>query len=208
MPGSERAIPRQYPGMDGIGAARGAPRADDVPGIADDAGFEAAFREHFAPVYRFIARRVGPDVADDLAADTFATAYRRRVAYRPDRASLRSWLYGIAVNLLRNHWRTEQRLLERDARLAAATAVTPTAPDAASTGLEPRLAAALSRLSRQQREVLLLHAWADLDHHEIAAALRIPEGTVRSRLSRARAFLRAELGYPPADKTAVRDGHA
>jgi DNA-directed RNA polymerase specialized sigma24 family protein len=113
--------------MDAMEVVPGAPPAPSLPGIADDAGFEAAFREHFAAVYRFIARRVGPDLADDLAADTFATAFRQRGAYRPDRASLRSWLYG--------------------------------------------------RLSREQREVLLLHAWADLDHHEIAAALRIPPGT-------------------------------
>jgi RNA polymerase sigma factor (sigma-70 family) len=195
--------------MDDVGMAPGAPPAAGVPGIADDAGFEAAFREHFAPVYRFIARRVGPDLADDLAADTFATAYRRRGAYRPDRASLRSWLYGIAVNLLRNHWRAEQRLLERDAQLAATAATAAPAPDAARGDLAPRLAAALARLSREQREVLLLHAWADLDHHEIAAALRIPRGTVSSRLSRARASLRAELGYPvQADDHAEMNGHA
>jgi RNA polymerase sigma factor (sigma-70 family) len=181
-----------------------------VPGIADDAGFEVAFREHFASVYRFIARRVGPDLADDLAADTFATAYRRRGTYRPDRASLRSWLYGIAVNLLRNHWRTEQRLLERDVQLAATTATTsPAADTSRGDDLEPRLAAALARLSREQREVLLLHAWADLDHDEIAAALRIPRGTVSSRLSRARASVRAELGYPArADEHGKRNGHA
>jgi RNA polymerase sigma-70 factor, ECF subfamily len=186
--------------VDWIEGARGAPArpATDVSGIVDDAGFEAAFREHFAPVYRFIARRVGPGLADDLAADTFATAYRRRVTYRPERASLRSWLYGIAMNLLRNHRRTEQQLLERDARLAAAARTTPAAPDEASADLESRLAAALARLSRGQREVLLLHAWADLDHHEIAAALSISQGTVRSRLSRARAIVRAELGYPSA----------
>jgi RNA polymerase sigma factor (sigma-70 family) len=198
--------------MDGMGVVPGAPPDACVPGIADDAGFEAAFRAHFVPVYRFIARRVGADLADDLAADTFATAYRRRGTYRPDRASLRSWLYGIAVNLLRNHWRAEQRLLERDAQLAAAAAtasITPPARDEAHGDLEPRLAAALARLNREQREVLLLHAWADLDHHEIAAALRIPQGTVRSRLARARASVRAELGFPAhADDHAERNGHA
>ena len=144
-------------------------------------------------MHRFIARRVGPDLADDLAADTFATAFRRRASYRPDRASLRSWLYGIAVNLLRNHWRAEQRLLDRDAELARASSA---ASAGADGDLGPRLAAALTQLSRPQREVLLLHAWADLDHDEIAATLRIPAGTVRSRLSRARASLREQLGNP------------
>jgi RNA polymerase sigma factor (sigma-70 family) len=85
--------------------------------IVDPASFEAAFQQHFPPVYRFIARRVGPALAEDLAAETFATAYRRRARFDPARATLRSWLYGIATNLVRNHWRAEQHLLALDARL-------------------------------------------------------------------------------------------
>lgn len=189
-------------------ASNASPVADaaDDPGIGDDAGFEAAFREHFVPVHCFLARRVGSDLADDLAADTFATAYRRRTSYRPDQASLRSWLYGIAVNLLRNHWRAEQRLLQRDAKLARASSTASTGSDG---DLGPRLAAALVQLSRPQREVLLLHAWADLDHDEIAATLRIPAGTVRSRLSRARASLREQLGNPASSASdPERNTHA
>jgi hypothetical protein len=64
-----------------MGTVPGALPDAGVPGIADDAGFDAAFRELFAAVYRFIARRVGPDLADDLAADTFAMAYRRPAFY-------------------------------------------------------------------------------------------------------------------------------
>jgi RNA polymerase sigma factor (sigma-70 family) len=60
--------------------------------------------------------------------------------------------------------------------------------------LAPRLAAALGELARDQRDVLLLHAWAELNHDEIAAALGIAPGTVRSRLSRARGLLREHLG--------------
>jgi RNA polymerase sigma-70 factor (ECF subfamily) len=198
--------------VDGIGTARGAPAEPGVRGIVDEAGFEAAFREHFASVYRFIARRVGPDLADDLAAETFASAYRRRASYRTGGAPVRAWFFGIAANLLRNHWRAEQRLLERDAKLAVTTSLTSPAADAGDTDLEPRVAVALARLNRDQREVLLLHAWADLDHDEIAAALHIPLGTVRSRLSRARASLRAELGHPADEeehaKKTKRDGHA
>lgn len=160
--------------------------------------FEAAFRLHFAPVYRFIAGRVGTAIAEDLAAETFTTAYRRRASFEPGRASLRAWLYGIAVNLVRNHWRAEQHLLQLDARLIPETDL----PDDAEVAdrrvtaawLAPRLAAALGQLTRDQREVLLLHAWAGLSPAEIAAALQIAPGTAGSRLSRARAALRESLG--------------
>jgi RNA polymerase sigma-70 factor (ECF subfamily) len=168
--------------------------------IVAAADFEEAFREHFAPVYRFVARRVGAALAEDLAAEVFATAYRRRATYQPDRGSVRSWLYGIATNVVRGHWRDEQQLLELDARVA------PESPrgsvqfaDAADervivASLAPRIAGALAALNREQRDVLLLYAWADLSHEEIAAALGIANGTARSRLSRARAALRAQLG--------------
>jgi DNA-directed RNA polymerase specialized sigma24 family protein len=89
--------------------------------IVSPEAFEAAFRMHYVPVYQFIAGRVGPALAEDLAAETFATAYRRRASFEPGRGSLRAWLFGIAVNLVRNHWRAEQHLLQLDARLVPET---------------------------------------------------------------------------------------
>ncbi len=175
--------------------------------------FEAVFRDHFGPVYRFIARRVGQALADDLAAEVFATAYRRRTAYRPERGSLRSWLYGIAANVVRGHWRDEQQFLEFDARTAREV-IGPSPPaqfaEAAderviAATLAPRIAAGLAALSREQREVVLLHAWADLSHEEIATALRIKPGTARSRLSRARAALRKQLGEFDFDEWTFRE---
>ncbi len=181
--------------------------------IAVPEDFETVFREHFAPVHRFIARRVGQAVAEDLAAEVFATAYRRRAAYQPERGSLRSWLYGIAANMVRGHWRDEQQLLELDARVAHdSLSPLPAAQfaDAAderviAATLAPRIAGALAALNREQREVLLLHAWADLSHEEIAAALGIAPGTARSRLSRARAALRAQLGEFDFDQWTFRE---
>ena len=122
--------------------------------IADPEDFEAAFREHFPPVYRFISRRVGSAIAEDLAAETFATAYRRRACFEPGRGSLRSWLYGIAANLVRSHWRAEQHLLALDARLVPEVDL----PDGCdevtqrvtAALLAPRLAAALGQLTRDQ----------------------------------------------------------
>ena len=177
--------------MDGKHPAPGA--------IAAPEDFEAAFREHFGPVYRFIARRVGTALAEDLAAEAFAIAYRRRATYQPSRGSLRSWLYGIATNVVRGHWRDEQQLLELDAHAAPDASGAVGFDDAAderviAASLAPRIAGALAALNQQQRDVLFLHAWADLSHEEIAAALGIANGTARSRLSRARAALRAQLG--------------
>ena len=168
------------------------------PGPIEAPGdFEDAFREYFAPVYRFIARRAGTGLAEDLAAEAFVTAYRRRASYDPGRGSLRSWLFGIATNVVREHWRDEQQLLELDAGLACA-GTRPFDDDAdsrvAAAALAPRIAGALAALNRDQRDVLLLHAWEGLSHEEIAAALGITNGTARSRLSRARAALRAQLG--------------
>ena len=167
-------------------------------GIVEPAAFEAAFREHFPPVYRFIARRVGPALAEDLAAETFATAYRRRGSFEPGRGSLRSWLHGIAINLVRNHWRAEQHLLALDARLVPEVDLSGSSEvvdqRVVAAMLAPKLATGLAQLTRDQRDVLLLHAWAELSHEEIAAVLGVAPGTVRSRLSRARAALREHLG--------------
>ena len=196
--------PCQYLLVDGKQAAGATAAVED---------FDAVFREHFAPVYRFVARRVGQALAEDLAAEVFATAYRRRAAYQPERGSLRSWLYGIATNVVRGHWRDEQQLLELDARIARdSLGPLPAAQfaDAAderviAAALAPRIAGALASLNREQREVLLLHAWAGLSHEEIAAALGIAPGTARSRLSRARAALRAQLGEFDFDQWTFRE---
>jgi RNA polymerase sigma factor (sigma-70 family) len=185
--------------------------------VAAVGDFDAVFREHFAPVYRFIARRVGKALAEDLAAEVFATAYRRRSAYQSERGSPRSWLYGIATNVVRKHWRDEQQLLELDARLARGSPGSLSAAQFAEAAderviaqaLAPRIAGALAALNREQRDVLLLHAWADLSHEEIAAALGIAQGTARSRLSRARAALRALLGEFDFDQWTFKEqGHA
>jgi RNA polymerase sigma-70 factor (ECF subfamily) len=184
----------------------------DAVAIVAAADFENAFRAHFAPVYRFISRRVGADLAEDLAAEVFATAYRRRDSYQPSRGSLRAWLYGIAANMVRGHWRDEQQLLELDARMGAPGPAA-TFADAAddrviAAALAPQIAGALAALNPDQRDVLL-HAWAELSHEEIAAALGIAPGTARSRLSRARAALRAHLGEFDFNQWTFKEsGHA
>jgi RNA polymerase sigma factor (sigma-70 family) len=152
--------------------------------LAEPELFALLFDRHFASVHAYAQRRVGPDLADEIAAETFTRAFDRRRRYDASRENARPWLLGIASNLLRRHWRSERRRLFAYARSAGAEGGQTTEPVAAD------LAAALRALPRREREPLLLLAWADLSYEEIGAALGIPIGTVRSRISRARGRLR------------------
>jgi RNA polymerase sigma factor (sigma-70 family) len=158
--------------------------------------FDAAFQAEFASLHRYVARRVGASAADELAAETFAVAFRNWERLDPERP-VRPWLYGIAANLMRHHWRKERRMLRAYAR----TGVDPVFAEDKSAEDTRELASALAELRRDEREILLLHAWAELTDSEIADALGIPAGTVKSRLSRTREKLRNRLepvGQEPA----------
>jgi RNA polymerase sigma-70 factor, ECF subfamily len=105
---------------------------------------------------------------------------------------------GIATNLLRRHHRDEARLLRALARASADPLPAHCHADRVASrvdadALSRRLAALLAEVPARERDVLLLHAWADLDADEISRALDIPPGTVRSRLHRARKRLRPAL---------------
>jgi len=158
--------------------------------------FSSVFERHFDDVRRYLVRRVGPAVGDELASETFVRAFDGRGSFDGERGAVRAWLFGIAANLLRHRARSEERRLRAYARtgvdpVAEELEGVPARIDAQRTG--PRLAAALARLSSGEREVVLLYAWAELSYDEIAVALELPVGTIRSRLSRARARLRHEL---------------
>lgn len=161
--------------------------------------FGAIFDAYFAEIHAYVARRIGPENASDIAAETFLAAFRKRDRYDPGRAGVRTWLYGFATNLVRKHRRSELRLLRAMGRVAPDPGSFE-APEeriagrVSAEGLGGRLAGALAELSAGDRDVVLLVALADLSHEEVAAALDIPYGTVGSRLNRARRKLRAALG--------------
>jgi RNA polymerase sigma factor (sigma-70 family) len=165
--------------------------------IGDGERFALIFDRHFEAIHGFLHRRVGRDAADELAAETFAEAFRRRDVYDAARADVRPWLFGIAVNLLRHHVRTERRQLLAYARtgndpvLHSETEAVEARVDADAA--RRQLALGLASLRTGDRDVLLLYAWADLGYQEISQALRIPIGTVRSRLHRARRRVRELL---------------
>jgi RNA polymerase sigma factor (sigma-70 family) len=152
--------------------------------LADPEVFAVLFNRHFDAIHGYVQRRVGPSLADEIAAETFTRAFDRRGGYDATREDARAWLLGISANLLRRHWRSERRRLHAYAKSAGRD-------DSELSGpLAAELAAALKALPRREREPLLLLAWADLSYEEIADALDIPIGTVRSRISRARGKLR------------------
>lgn len=157
---------------------------------ADPDRFGEIFDRHFPAIHRYVHRRVGRGLADDLASETFWVAFNGRSRFDPTRDDAAPWLYGIAANLLRDHHRSERRRLLAYAK----TGVDPILDggfDAVDARLDadagwPAVARALARLTPDDRETLLLYAWADLTYREIGEALSVPIGTVRSRLSRAR----------------------
>ena len=135
--------------------------------------------------------RAGPS-GEDLAAETFRIAFDERARFDPRYDDARPWLYGIATNLLRRHFRRSAR---REDTFAPPEA---DFTDEALGRLEaralgPALAAALRDIPSLDRDALLLHVWAELTYTEIARATGIPVGTVRSRIHRARTRLRAHL---------------
>jgi RNA polymerase sigma factor (sigma-70 family) len=168
--------------------------------------FAAIFDRHFRAVHRYLARRVGGERAEDLAASTFVVAFERRHSFRAEATTARPWLLGIATNLIRERCRDDAREVAAQIRLGAELPTPGAADNDGDPGAIARLAVAVSQLDWEQREVLLLYAWADLAYNEIAESLGIPVGTVRSRLSRARRHLRAELHRVPAESQPVKGG--
>lgn len=163
--------------------------------------FAALFDRHAPRVHRYLARRLGEQAAADLVGETFLIAFRRRDRYDPGRPDALPWLYGIATTLVGQHRREESRRH----RLHLALAPEPAEPfpieavvsRVAAAASRRALLDALAELAPADRDVLLLVAWEQLSYEEVAAALDVPVGTVRSRLHRARRIVRGRLGVNP-----------
>ena len=150
------------------------------------AAFEELFERYRNPIYRFFRRRLN-DIAraEDMTQETFIVILRGTERYQP-LAKFRTYLYAVALKLL---W-TERRKALREARVGGETSNLPQTNDPA-TALWIR--DSLARLESGHREVLMLREYEQLSYDEIAEVLRIPVNTVRSRLFRARAELKALL---------------
>ena len=189
---------------------RGSAAADDAAVIEsswrEPERFAVLFDRHAPHIYRYLARRAGRQVADDLVAETFLAAFAKRDRYDLGHPDARPWLYGIATNLVGQHRRDQAR---QDRIRQAAAAAEPEVPghadrvaaDVTAQAMRTLLEGALAALSAGDRDVLLLIAWEQLTYHEVSRALAIPVGTVQSRLHRARTKVRQVLAGTDAGAT-------
>jgi RNA polymerase sigma-70 factor (ECF subfamily) len=168
--------------------------------LRDPDQFAAIFDRHAPYVHRYLARRLGREAADDLVAETFLVAFGKRKRYDQSRADARPWLYGIATNLVSQHRRDEARQLRLRNALSpepdVASHAEQVVAQVAAQAMGRLLGTALAELSTGDRDVLLLIAWEGLTYDQVAPALDIPVGTVRSRLNRARKLVRDVLEVP------------
>lgn len=166
--------------------------------LTTPAAFGTIFDRHATVLHRYLVRRIGPDDADTMVGDVFRIAFERRDSFDLTRDTARPWLYGIATNLVAKHRRREARRLHAVARLAAQRLAPPDPGDPAdrvSAEIDAatqwhHVARAVTSLPETERDALILHVWEALSYEDIADALGIPVGTVRSRLNRARRRLR------------------
>jgi RNA polymerase sigma-70 factor (ECF subfamily) len=162
--------------------------------VDDPTAFEQVYERHHDAVFRYAAARIGLGGAEDLTAETFTAAFDARRRFdRSHGDHALPWLLGIATRRIGRHRDDERRWL-RD-RASAVAALEPARGDEGREArvdagrLAPRLSDALAQLTRRERDPLLLHVLSGLAYEEVATALDLPIGTVRSRISRARTRL-------------------
>lgn len=175
--------------------------SDDQLILEFQKGSREAFRELFEryrdPIYGFFRRRLdNPARAEELAQECFLALLRNAARYEP-RAGFRSYLYGIAINMVSAERRKAGREVQQTQGVDGASGGG--SPDA---GLWVRNA--LEQLEKTEREILMLREYEQLSYAEIAATLRVPVNTVRSRLFRARMALKEKLMPVQGDVEGLR----
>lgn len=179
--------------------------------IGDPRAFEELFDRYADFVYNFAFRRTGNwDTAEEIVSAVFLEAWRQRHRVTTHDGSIRPWLIGVAVNLIRRHWRSAERRQRASLRLVADQQDHHDHAGEVAGYLDAeqemaRIMIALDDLPIDQREVLELWAWEDFSYDEIAATLDVPIGTVRSRLHRARERLATQQGTRTPDRASTGD---
>ncbi len=172
--------------------------------LSEPERFGEIFDRHYRPVWGYMAKVAGPQLADDLAGQVFLSAFESRHRFDTEQGSVRAWLYGIASNLVRTRFRTDRRARQALRRLSidrgGADRIELVVEADALRAEAVRVRRAMNDLGFDDRHIIVLAAWEGLTYPEIASILGVPVGTVRSRLSRARSRLRellSECGEVP-----------
>ena len=163
------------------------------------------YRSYYPPVHAYLRRRVGPERAEDLAAEVFTTVWRK-IEFVPLEDEALPWLYRIAHLTTSNHWRSINRKANLQKKLDSIEVhEPPTVDDQIVVREEVRDALELlRRLKPADQEILKLSLWEQLDHNEIGAVLDLAPDAVRQRLHRARKRLASlyestkDANKPPA----------
>jgi RNA polymerase sigma-70 factor (ECF subfamily) len=163
----------------------------------EEAAWEELVRTHTRRVYGLCYRFTGKDAeAQDLSQEVFLRVYRALKTFRATEGAFTTWLARLTRNLLIDHYRrTRQERITDSIEEQLAGVEEPESPAARPDGLvagreaSEILQGALQKLSPELREAVILRDLQDMEYREIADILRIPEGTVKSRLNRGRAEL-------------------
>lgn len=157
--------------------------------------FAELFDRHAGSVGRYAARRLGSDAGEDILSETFLVAFARRRSFDAAWDSALPWLFGIASRLIKKHrvreakhHRSSVESAHREEHVSHGDlegTIARLDAEISTRELAPRIAA----LSAKERDTLLLYAWGDLTYEEVAVALGVPVGTVRSRMNRIRTRL-------------------
>lgn len=166
--------------------------------LTEPEAFSAIFERHYDAIFQYVARRTRSTAAEDLVCDVFTIAFDIRDRFDWKVPDARPWLYGIAYRVLLRHYRVAARSDRAHARMY----LDPATPDIAEEivvrldlqHVSARFAEAIKRIAPLDREPLLMSVFERLSYGEIAEALQVPIGTVRSRIARARTELRELLG--------------
>ena len=164
-----------------------------VASLTAPENFGAIFDRHAAAVLRYLVRRIGSDEAGTVLGEVFRIAFERRESFEATHVSALPWLYGIATHQLLNHRRSQVRRLRACADLALRAERCIGDGGLEANVVLPKLIEALESLPEAERSSLLMSAIDELSYDDIAVALQVPIGTVRSRIHRARQRVREAL---------------
>lgn len=161
--------------------------------------FGLIFERHFRAVYGFLYHRLDSSAAEDAASEVFEIALSSRAKFTAQHDSALPWLYGIAANVAAKRHRSTLRQRRAFAKAASQTETSTTGPSTGSISrIDAQSAAAklkpfLAALTERDQSILHLFIYSELNMNQIAQALKIPPGTVRSRLHRLRKQLQHQL---------------